>query len=141
MSVTSLEARVLAAWLKICREDTGAGSLVALIGHAEPAVKYGTRRAAEDNVIVLQFLDGDYMEGSPPRKELFFRATTKVPPGAADSLDSALTDRLEAITTQPAFEAEGLDVSVKPGTRRNATELRADKGASTIQDFRLKVTI
>lgn len=134
------EHDVLAAWLKICRGDTGAGSLVTLVGRASPAVTYGDQEAAELPVLVFPEMPSASPEnGAPYRRRGIWRAEARVPTGS-NKLGHQLLDRLEAITTYAAFAAEGLDVRVQPGGR--SPEPSGDVGGyRLIADYRLTTTV
>lgn len=134
------EHDVLAAWLKICREDTGAGSLVTLIGRSEPAVTAPNPEAQELPVVVLPHAPSTRTHGGAPYRRV---GTWRAEVWAADgSLSEAheILDRLETVTTHSAFAAEGLDVQVTPGGR--APEPPGEvNGYRLVADYRLTVTV
>lgn len=134
------EHDVLAAWLKICRGDTGAGSLVALTGKDDPAVQYGDPREANPPVIVLPDMPVSSPTGGAPYKR---RGSWNVEVRTARQglkLAHQILDRLEAVTTWSAFNDESLDVFVQPGTR--SKEPPGDAGGyRIIHTYTLTITV
>ena len=134
------EQDVLAAWLKICRDDVGAGSLVTLVGRASPAVVSPDPEEQELPVIVLpEMPNSRVFGGAPYRRSQIWRPEVWVPRGSL-KLAGQLLDRLEAVTTWAAFNTEGLDVQVQPGARSAEPPGDMD-GFRLIADYRLTVTV
>lgn len=141
------ELDVLAAWEEIGRGDTGAGGLVPLTGgKTAPILRARDRRAASPPIVAIGYVISVKMEGSPPRLETRWRAYARVADGATQKLEATLLDQLEAVTRQPNFAGvtTPLDVSCKPGSRRNATELFGpdwEGGRMLVQDYTLRLTL
>lgn len=136
------EDSILAAWLKICRADTGPGSLVALTGSADPMMVWGDRRLATvvTPIIVAQYVDSTDASGPPWRMQYLFRVGAQAPDGSTDGIVGTILDRLRVVTTHAAFFAEGIDLSVRPRTRRPSDDL-VEGTDRKIQDYALTATV
>lgn len=134
------EQDVLAAWLKICRGDVGAGSLVVLTGKSSPAVMGPDPEEMSLPVIAMPDMPTSRVYGGAPyRKVQTWPVEVWVPRGSL-VLGGQILDRLETITTYSAFAAEGLDVKVDKGGR--SREPSGDvNGHRLLADYRLTVTV
>lgn len=135
------EHGLLAAWLKIARADVGAGGLVELTGRDDPLLSWGDRKLADETkpVLAAKFVTSVKREGCPTRLLIVYRVDAVAPEGT-DGVVESMLDRLEAITTQPLFFAEGVDTGTRSGIRRDGGELQPE-GLRRIQDFTFDVTV
>jgi len=133
------EADVAAAWLAICAADTGAGSLVALTGRADPMRSWGDAGDASLPVLALPV-----PLSAPTGRTPYTRSLTARPEVRAtresQKLAWQILDRLELITTWSAFDAQGLDIQVIPGVRA-PEESGGPDGYRVIATYTLNLTV
>jgi len=110
------------ACVALAEADTGGGGLVALSGKSNPLVQWGDSGMNSRPIVAGQL--SPVRPRSPTGTHLNVSARFSAFVDGDDAgLETDLLDRLEAILTQPAFDAQGLDVAVVSRGRRDLAPL------------------
>lgn len=129
------------AVMDIAQADTGAGGLVLLTGRSDPAQRWADWAKIENHpipVVLITWFGSDGDQATPKTLEGNMRFDCV----AADSdngLEMVLLDRCTQIFNWTSFNGEGLDVSVREGSRRDTTELIRSGRRATV-DLRMVLT-
>ena len=127
--------------MDIGQADTGAGGLVLLTGRSDPIQRWADWAKIEDHpipIVLITWFGNPGGSSAPSSLEGVMRFDC-VGPDGTDGLEIDLVARCVALFDWNAFDGQGLDVSVREGSRRDTTELIRSGRRATL-DLRMVLT-